>query len=121
MVGIFQVRSAIDSDVIPDAAVFVYDTIADITAVPDSDGGQSMFLVVPDFFDGFIIIDPHQVAADDGCSNSYPRADSDYTAFYTRCINDATFCNDRFFQRRAADLCRWQHACARIYRVVVVE
>jgi hypothetical protein len=53
MIGILQVSTPVDPDIISDTAVFINNAIAYITAVADSNGWQTVFLIVLDLFDGF--------------------------------------------------------------------
>src|ERR1700682_4939833 len=110
MIGIFKMRSTVDSYIITDAAVLIYYTIAYITAVPNTNGWQTMLPVVPYLFNSFVIIDPHQVAAYNGGADSDPCSDAYHTAFNSRCIYDASFRDNCFFQGSTTNLSRRQHA-----------
>src|ERR1700733_13425080 len=106
MIGILKMRTPIDPDIVSDTAVLVYNTITYVTAVSDSDGGQAVFLIVPDFFDGFIVINTHQITAYDGSTDTDSCANADHTALYTGRIDNTSFSYDCFFQRGATYFCR---------------
>src|SRR5687768_12005339 len=120
MIGILQVIAAIDAYIVPDAAVLVYNGIADVTAFADSQFRQSSFNGVLHFFNGFKIIRTHDIAAHHGCSMPNAAADADHTVLNAAGVDDAAFGNDGLFERGAADFSRRQHACAGVYGVAVV-
>src|SRR5450432_476763 len=121
MIGIFQVMSAVDTHVVADTAILVHDRIADITTVPDPYGRQPVNTRLLDLFDGFIKVDPHQVAAYDRGAGSDTGADPDDAVLDAGGIDDTAFGDDRFFQRGTADLRGGQHAGACKNSLFIVE
>src|SRR6185437_301471 len=121
MVGILEMVTAVDAHIVADAAVLVHDGIADITAVADADRGKTMRPGEIDLFDRFIIVYPHQVAADDGGAGTDAGPDADDAVLDARGIDDTTFGYDGFLQGGAADLCRREHPRTGIDGFFVVE
>src|SRR6185312_3207782 len=121
MVGVLEVVTPVDADIIADPAVLVDDGIADIAAMSDAYGRQAMLPGQLDLLDGLVIVYPHEIAADDGRPGTDTGADADDAVLDPRGIDDTALGDDRLFQRRAADLGRGQHPCPRIDRLFVVE
>src|ERR1700730_15802785 len=112
---------AVDTDIVSYASIFVHDCILDITTMTNAHSWQSMASCMIDFFEGFIIIITHQVAADNGSAIANPGADTDYTVFNPGSIYDASFGDDGFLQCSATDLCRREHAGPGVDRFCIVE
>src|SRR5580765_6869841 len=121
MVGIFKMRSSVYPNIISYPAVLIDNTVTNITTVTNPYRGKTMFLIVADLVNGFIIIDSHQVTAHDGCSDSDARTNPDHTAFDSRWIDDTSFGNNGLFQSGCADFGRRKHARACIDRIIGVE
>src|SRR5262245_32397541 len=113
--------AAIDADIVSDTTVFVYDGIADIAAMTDADSRQSMRAGLFNFFDGFIEIYTHKIAADDGGAGADAGAYTDDAVFDARCIDDTAFGDDGLFEGGAADFSGRQHTGPGIDGFFVVE
>src|SRR6185312_1345599 len=121
VVGVLEVMASIDTHVVPDPAILVDDRVADIAAVADADGRKAVRLSLLDFLNGLVEVDAHEVTAHDGRPRADAGTDTDHAILDPGRIDDATFGDDRFFQCRAADLGRREHAGAGVDRPLVVE
>ena len=65
MIGIFQVRAAIDLHIIAYAAVLINESMCNGAAVADANIRNTVLMSIFYFLDGFKIVITHDVLADD--------------------------------------------------------
>ena len=121
MVGICQVRAAIDTDIIPDTAVLIYDRIFYITTVANANFRNIFSGVIFDLAQRFVIIIAHYIATDDRRAVPDAGPYAYHAVLDPACIDDGSFRDNGFFKGGAADLCRRKHPCMAVNNSLIIE
>src|SRR5687768_13187697 len=107
MIGICKMSASIDTHIIAYTAILINKCILNIAPMTNTYAWQAMGARMFNLNKCFEIIITHYIAVHDGSSMTNSGTDPDNAVLNTRCIDDASFCDDGFLQGCSTDLGRW--------------
>src|SRR5690606_18731120 len=110
MIGILQMRTTINSYIIPNAAILIDNGILDVAPASYTQRWNSLHLCYIDVGDGLEVIITHHVSIDHCCAVTNPRTNSHHAFLKPRCVDDAAFGEHSLLQC-AGYLPRRKHPC----------